>query len=415
MPKRKLHCWLGDARVAELTARKPWELHVRYTDEALDRWATNTPLLSCSLPVQRRAQNATPFFRGLLPEGSHLLALAHLAGLATNDLYGLLARYGRDVAGALVITTSDDPPEPSDWSLEPYTDESLAAEIMGLDNDALGVHADSELSIAGLQNKILLVELDGGRWGRPVRGHPSTHILKVDDAGHPGLIGVEAQGLRLAERVGLSQLAPRTMTIAGYPCLVVRRYDRELVGGSIQRIHQEDACQALGIDPQAARGRAKYESSGGPSYRRIASLLATYARDEEAELTALTRAMTFMFLIGNADAHGKNISLLHDGVGRIRLAPLYDTVPTVLWPNLRATSAMSVNGIVALDRITLHDLATEASSWGLDYERASTVASELAADVGDLVPANIDHHELATRVLRQVNRLLRDPPHRIRS
>ncbi|MCA1705224.1 MAG: hypothetical protein LC808_18990, partial [Actinobacteria bacterium] len=60
--------------------------------------------------------------------------------------------------------------------------------------------------------------------------------------------------------------------------------------------------------------------------------------------------------------------------------------------------------------ITLDDLATEASSWGLGYERASTVASELAADVGDVVPAIIDHHELATRVLRQVNRLLEDAP-----
>jgi serine/threonine-protein kinase HipA len=412
VPKRTLHCWWGDARVAELTARRPWELHARYTDEALDRWATNTPLLSCSLPVQRRAQNATPFLRGLLPEGSHLQALAHLAGLATNDLYGLLARYGCDVAGALVITTSDDPPEPGGWSVEPYTDESLAAEIMGLDNDALGVHADSALSIAGLQNKILLVELDGGRWGRPVRGHPSTHILKVDDAGHPGLIGVEAQCLRLAERVGLSQLAPIVTSIAGYPCLIVRRYDRELIGGSIQRIHQEDVCQALGIDPQAARDRAKYESSGGPSYRRIASLLVAHARDEEAELTALTRAMTFTFLIGNADAHGKNLSLLHDGVGHISLAPLYDTVPTALWPNLRATSAMSVNSIVAFDRITLDDLATEASSWGLEYERALTVAGDLAAEVGNLVPAIIDHHELATRVLGHANRVLEDSPRR---
>jgi serine/threonine-protein kinase HipA len=139
-------------------------------------------------------------------------------------------------------------------------------------------------------------------------------------------------------------------------------------------------------------------------------LLATHARDEEAELTALTRAMTFTFLIGNADAHGKNLALLHDGAGHIRLAPLYDTVPTVLWPNLRASSAMSVNSIVAFDRMTLHDLATEASSWGLDYKRASTVASELASDVGDLVPAVIEHHELATRVLGQVERLLEDAP-----
>lgn len=406
MPKRTLHCWWGDTRVAEFTARRPWELHARYTDEAIDRWPTNTPLLSCSLPVQRRTQPSSAFLRGLLPEGSHLQALAHLAGLATNDLYGLLARYGRDVAGALVVTTSDDPPEPGAWGVEPYTDESLAAEIVGLDNEALGVHADSELSIAGLQNKILLVELDGGRWGRPVHGHPSTHILKVDDAVHPGIVDVEAQCLRLAESVGLSRLAPITSTLAGHPCLIVRRYDRELIGGAIQRIHQEDSCQALGIDPQEDRGRAKYETSGGPSYRRIASLLATHGRDAEAELVALARAMTFTFLIGNADAHGKNLSLLHDDHGYISLAPLYDTVPTVLWPNLRATTAMSVNGSSAFDLITLDDLAAEASAWGLDNQHALTITGELAAAIGDLVPAIVDHEELANRVLGQVNRLL---------
>ena len=36
----------------------------------------------------------------------------------------------------------------------------------------------------------------------------------------------------------------------------------------------------------------------------------------------------FNALIGNADAHAKNLPLLCDRDGRLRLAPLYDLVPT---------------------------------------------------------------------------------------
>ena len=249
-----LHCWWGYVHVADFVARRPWELHARYTDEALDRWPTNTPLLSCSLLVQRRPQNATAFLRGLLPEGAHLQALAHLAGVATNDIHGLLAAMGGTWPAPSYSPTDEVAPNETVWGVEPYTEDSLVAEVLGLDNDALGVRADSELSIAGLQNKLLLVELDGGGWGRPLHGHPSTHILKVDDVRHPGLVAAEAECLRVAERVGLTNLVPVTATIGGKACMIVRRYDRTIVDGRTSRIHQEDACQALSVGAQPPAG-----------------------------------------------------------------------------------------------------------------------------------------------------------------
>jgi hypothetical protein len=74
----------------------------------------------------------------------------------------MVARYGRDIAGALVVLDAD--------------------------QDLEGIHDDSELSIAGLQNKLLLVRLDDGGWARPVAGSPSTHILKLDSQSHPGVV-----------------------------------------------------------------------------------------------------------------------------------------------------------------------------------------------------------------------------------
>lgn len=173
--KQPLRCWWGETHVADFVAKSGWDLRCRYTAEALDRWPGNLPLLSCSLPVQARPQDASAFLRGLLPEGANLQAMAALAGVATNDTYGLLARFGRETAGALEIVADEPPPNRTAWSVEPYSEDQLEAEIAGL-GPGLGVRNDTELSLAGLQNKLLLVATGDG-WGRPVNGQPSTHIL----------------------------------------------------------------------------------------------------------------------------------------------------------------------------------------------------------------------------------------------
>jgi serine/threonine-protein kinase HipA len=150
--REELACWFGEHHVATITARRPWDVRLTYSDEALERWPSNTPLLSCSLPVQRKEQRATPFFRGLLPEGRQLLEAASLARVTTNDVFGLLAAYGRDVAGALVLSNEDPAAGRERWDVVEQDDATLAAEVAGLDDHPLGLHPDSELSLPGMQN-----------------------------------------------------------------------------------------------------------------------------------------------------------------------------------------------------------------------------------------------------------------------
>lgn len=134
--------------------------------------------------------DATPWVRGLLPEGNHLLAIATRSGVPTNYYADLIARYGRDIAGAFVVSERE--PDPRSWAIEPYSDDALAWEIrLVADAPGFGIRDDSELSIAGLQNKLLVVVLGDGRWGRPVNGQPSTHIVKVADERFPGLLAAE--------------------------------------------------------------------------------------------------------------------------------------------------------------------------------------------------------------------------------
>lgn len=384
MPRAdRLQVWCADVHVADIERRRPSDvrLRLRYTDEALERWPGNTPLISCSLPLSDRPADASAFLRGLLPEGDALAALAARAGTSVIDTFGLLERYGRDIAGALVI--GKEAPDEGRFGLEQYDDESLSEEVGGLDENPLGIHDDSELSLAGLQSKLLLVKTAGG-WARPVHGSPSTHILKTEARRFPGLAQAEAECLALARAAGLAAFAAELRVIADIPCLIVERYDRAIAAnGSVSRIHQEDLCQAASVDGSANRGRAKYQrrAGGGAGLREAATLLDVYADDAPAELAQLVSAVAFTVAVGNADAHAKNLSFLHDTAGTIKLAPLYDLVPTFLWPTLTEEAAMSINGRFRLGQMTVSDVVDEAASWPFDRGDAEKAATETLEQV----------------------------------
>jgi serine/threonine-protein kinase HipA len=118
-----------------------------------------------------------------------------------------------------------------------------------------------------------------------------------------------------------------------------------------------------------------------------------------AELLQLVRAATFNVLTGNADAHGKNVALLHPAPGLVSLAPMYDTVPTALWPNLRADAAMTVNGRIQLDDVAPDDIAAEARHWRLDSGEARQVAIDTARAVVDAAALVALPHRLADMVV----------------
>jgi len=405
----ELGVWLEAARVGTLT-RGRRGLRFAYSDEAVERWPGNTPLISCSLPVSTRTQVADAFFEGLLPEGSYRDQLAGRAGVVSSDAFGLLRAYGRDIAGALVVSDTDVGPRPGE--VLPLSGEDLATEVAELTDRPLGVHDDSELSIPGLQDKMLLVDLGDGRWGRPLHGRPSTHILKLDHRLHRGLVAAEGACLAVARAAGLPAADAQLVAVGDADCLIIRRFDRsndvDAEGNLLtHRIHQEDSCQALGRSP-----RQKYEvrqGGGGPELSEIAALLDRHAAEPTAELYRLLEAVTFRVLIGDADAHGKNITFLLDPPGTIRLAPLYDTVPTVLWPQLNTEAAMTIAGMLNLASVTPETIAAEAHRWRLPRDPAAALATDVAQRVRAVVEENIvgiSDERLRAHLLTRTGRFL---------
>jgi serine/threonine-protein kinase HipA len=165
---------------------------------------------------------------------------------------------------------------------------------------------------------------------------PSTHILKPPIPRFEETVENEAFCMTLARRMGLP-VAEAIIRKNQDTILVVTRYDRERKrDGTVVRLHQEDFCQALGILPEQ-----KYESEGGPSLQQCFVLLKEHSIRPAADQKALLGWVAFNVLIGNADAHAKNLSILFTNKGP-RLAPFYDLLSTQVYPTLAERFAMKI-------------------------------------------------------------------------
>ena len=139
--------------------------------------------------------------------------------------------------------------------------------------------------------------------------------------------------MRLAKRAGLNVPDVHRRYVPA-PVYIIDRFDRVRDEHGWQRRHVIDACQLLGLD------RSFKYSQGS-----MASLaaLADQCRGNIAARTRLFSWLVFNVLVGNTDAHLKNLSFLVSEEG-IELAPHYDILSTACyetlaynkkgWPNL---------------------------------------------------------------------------------
>jgi serine/threonine-protein kinase HipA len=150
--------------------------------------------------------------------------------------------------------------------------------------------------------------------------------------------------------------------------------------GRIERLHQEDFCQALGV--------VKYEESGGPSLSAIWRLLRNHSSAPAVDGRQLLRWVGFNFLIGKADAHGKNIALLNGEEGSVRLAPFYDLLCTAIYPELDRRLALRLGGERRPDRLRRchwerlsEELEIAPRAVFGERERLSRTIEKMAADL----------------------------------
>jgi serine/threonine-protein kinase HipA len=336
-----LDVYLGDDLVAKLEQASPARVRLRYTP----RGAALGFSLSVALPAREAPyehEDCAPFFDGLLPEGAGLGVLTRVLGASRQNTFSLLRELGRDVGGAIAFLPEGERPSPAPHRMKALTPTQLGALIDELPTRPLGISLrdDVRLSLAGVQDKLVLCRTPDGGFALPVDGTPSTHILKpeIPKGDLDDTTINEAFCLAACRRAGLDVVDAELLDVDGRSTVVVRRYDREGTDGATRRLHQEDACQALAIPPAA-----KYEAEGGPGVGTVIGLLRRVTRPLAANVLTFLDQVVARYVLGDHDGHGKNVSILYLPTG-LRLAPMYDLVSTAVYDGLSLKMAMRIGG-----------------------------------------------------------------------
>ena len=299
--------------------------------------------LSLSLPLRAAPYSddeSHPFCANLLPEEKIRAVIARNLGVSLNNDYGLLERIGGDCAGAVSLY-----PETGELKHEPGSYRQLSLDELNTiigelpQRPLLAGEKGIRLSLAGAQKK-LPIFYDEQHFHLGYGSAPSNYIIKPAIENLDGTVENEAFCMALAHQVGLD--VPRSFIHQHgvSRVFIVKRFDRVRAGDGTRRLHQEDFCQALHIPPEY-----KYESEGGPSLAACFNLVRTASIRSGKDVLSLLNWVIFNYLIGNSDAHGKNISLLLLPEGPM-LAPFYDLLSTRIYAHygLAEGLAMEIGG-----------------------------------------------------------------------
>ena len=336
---RLLHVYLKDVLAGALEQTQDGTLQFSYDAAYL---SANEPALSISLPLTPVAfvgRNVTSFFSGLLPDEGVRERLAKYLGVSQRNAFALLEQVGGDCAGALSLHhPGDSPPSPKN-DMESLNAAQLKEILTLIKRQPLLAGEDGyRLSLAGAQDK-LAVRFKDEKVCLVKAGGPTTHILKpvldhVQDSAHNELFC-----MRLARLVGIPAPDVFLHHVEDIPYYIIERYDRMIQkDGTVMRLHQEDFCQALAIPPET-----KYEQEGGPSVAHCQEVIQKHTDTPGKHVLGFLDRLIFNYLIGNADAHGKNFSLLYHRE-KPSLAPAYDLLSTAVYPNLSSKMAMKIGG-----------------------------------------------------------------------
>jgi serine/threonine-protein kinase HipA len=373
---------------------------IEYAPEMIAANAAEATVLSCSLPLPGPStpSAARAFLEGLLPEGGALesiaarirgvrLAVDGISPAEPADTIRILAEYGLECAGAVALVPAGTE-LPAGGEYRPVSADNIGTLIHALPDRPLGAAADANLrmSLAGNQPKLLLARF-GELWFQPVGSAASTHILKPESA-WPFSADNEATVMRLARSVGLTDSASEVATFGGVRTLVAERFDRRVdtASQSVTRLHQEDMCQALGLRP-----REKYFI--GPPSKNMARLLRSVMTADATGVRDLFLQEAFRAIAGDEDGHGKNYGLMIEG-GVVRVSPLYDSLCTLLYPELSGTMAAPLGTARNLAGVALTDITAEGTACGLPETEARDLAADLAERIieADVPPEGIDPH-----------------------
>lgn len=381
---------MHNTHVADLHIRESNRLELRYTDGWMRSREAIPMSLSMPLTTAVHESNVvTAFLWGLLPDNAETLRhFGTVFGVSPRNPVALLTHMGEDCAGALQFVAPERLPEfigaaTGAPQLDRISDADIAADLRRVRRHGVAVTdrtSPGRFSLPGAQPKIALYRDETG-WARTMGRTPTTHILKPPTGAVEGFAENEHFCLALASALGIRAATSHVQRFDDEVAIVVLRYDRRWIDGALERVHQEDACQALGIHPDK-----KYESDGGPGARAVAELLLESSSDPATDIRSFLDALIVNWAIAGTDAHAKNYSILITASRDIRLAPLYDLASYLPYDGgelHRVKLAMRIGREYRARRVTRSDWRNVAGSLRMPKDEALSRVRQLLERIPD--------------------------------
>lgn len=362
---------------------------------------TTNAVLSQSLRSDKPTDPQAPrnFLDALIPErDSARESIQRTTQAKSTSTWDLLAAIGGDLPGGVVLNSDENGPTREIPFSRIASEGVISARISDIKAGGSGFEAGHgsapRFSLAGAQGKFAVAQI-GDQLFWSDSASPSTHIIKPESREHDGLELIEDATLKLAQRVGVEAPDTEQRIFAGESAFQVVRFDRFLDEDGIpQRIHAEDMTQVLG-----RKLADKYQVH---TDEIVAALRETTGDDELGY--AFYRQYAFNAIIGNADAHGKNYSILYTA-GGVTLSPLYDAIPIGMFPDYRQTLAMPVGYMDHFLTVGPSDWAESAQDAGLDIDRVQAIVTEVSEGIQEHLEdtlGRVDHSRVTKDALDQI-------------
>ncbi|QHQ18837.1 type II toxin-antitoxin system HipA family toxin [Pectobacterium parmentieri] len=335
----------------------------------------------------------TPFFSNLLPEETMRNYLAERAGVNPAREFFLLWVLGQDLAGAITV--------------EPADGEALPPNVQQEIEDETKYEAPMRFSLAGVQLKFSAVQHANGGLTIPATGKGGSWIVKLPSSRFEAVPENEYSMMVLARMLGMdvpeiqllpiNQIAniPEGIGKFGNSAFAIKRFDR----AEGQAVHIEDFAQVFGVYPQD-----KYKKA---SMRNIAQVIGIEGQEED--IAEFIRRLVFNTLIGNADMHLKNWSVIYKDKRTASIAPAYDFVSTI--PYIPDDSAsLKVSRSKKFSDFTLDELSHLAAKAMLPEKLVLDTARQTVASFHEVWAKEKAHLPLTKSIMASIEKHLRDIP-----
>jgi serine/threonine-protein kinase HipA len=201
------------------------------------------------------------------------------------------------------------------------------------------------------------------------------------------LMGMDVPEIQLLDTTAISNIPEGIGELRGQ-ALAVKRFDRSAQGS----VHIEDFAQVFGVFPDD-----KYRKA---SYRNIAQVLATATSD--ADIAEFIRRLVFSTLIGNADMHLKNWSLIYPDQRTPMLSPAYDLLSTI--PYIKDdNAALNYSRTRVMAELSRDELAHLAAKAYLPEKMVLDTAAETVARFKEVWATEKKNLPLAAAVVNAVD------------